>query len=228
MRELGRRQCSVEAIGEEATDVRSPTAQTWFCATSKSGLGHLRRCSNIAHGLRKIAPDAELGLVTNAGTEGLDKSDLVLFRDIVLTGRSDMAARLAGSGAGPVIVDTAIVPGIELLDRPLVLILREMPDHKVGQFRLPGGRKWDLVIVPNPADHWLPDADRLSAGRRRLSDDLPKDSQGKPATSEIPVLLVATAEAEPKRRLLCCEISSTASYWRRDAWLEGVLRSGRQ
>ncbi|NIA69669.1 hypothetical protein HBA54_13790 [Pelagibius litoralis] len=70
--------------------------------------------------------------------------------------RPNMTGRLAGESVTAIVVDTAIVPRLNSRDEPLVLILREMPEDRVEAFRLPGERPWDLVIVPNPEDHWMP------------------------------------------------------------------------
>ena len=127
----------------------------WFLATSKSGLGHLRRISNIAGHLGDGR--AAVGLLTNAELSGLDAADRSVFGQVRVAERAEMANRLAGEDVGRIVVDTAVVPGIERRDEPLALILREMPEDRVERFRLPGGRPWDLVIVPNPEEHWMPE-----------------------------------------------------------------------
>jgi len=47
----------------------------------------------------------------------------------------------------------------------LILILRETVENKVDQFRLPSGRLWDQVLIPNPADHWNVEPDTVGAKR---------------------------------------------------------------
>jgi len=126
-----------------------------FCATGKTGLGHLRRCATIAGAVRRLAPDEPIGLATNAAVAGLEPADRAAFNLIETVERGAFAAGL--SGRGPVVVDTAVVPGLAALDRPLVLILRETPHQRVARFALEEGRPWDLIIVPNPQEHWFPE-----------------------------------------------------------------------
>ncbi|TQV83331.1 hypothetical protein [Denitrobaculum tricleocarpae] len=171
----------------------APPGTAWFLATSKSGLGHLRRISNIAVHLAQDDTRPVLGLMTNAEVSGLEERDQAAYSHVRLAERAQMASRLAAESVSGVIVDTALVPGIERQDSPLVLVLREMPKDRLEGFRLPGGRPWDLVIVPNPEDHWMPDTDSGFARDiaavgwiYRPSDALPRP----PAPS--PRLLIAT------------------------------------
>jgi predicted glycosyltransferase len=133
----------------------------WFCATGKTGLGHLRRCATIARAMRLLEPDQPIALATNATIAGVEDADRAAFSLIeTVVERGEFAARIKACGNGPVVVDTAILPGLAALDRPLALILRETPPERVAQFRLEAGRPWDQVIIPNPRDHWLPEIDR--------------------------------------------------------------------
>lgn len=136
----------------------SPNA-IWFCATGRTGFGHLRRCTVIARAVRQLAPDRSIGLLTNAAPAGLEMIGRATFDEIEVLDRADMAARLACRGEGPVVVDTAVLPGLADLRRPVALILRETPQDRVARFHLGSGRPWDLVLVPNPAEHWIPDLD---------------------------------------------------------------------
>jgi predicted glycosyltransferase len=136
-----------------------------FCATGKSGLGHLRRVTNVVAALRQMRPDLFVGLISNAEINGLSQEEQVGFSYIGQTAREQMATHLKELSSGPVIVDTAVLPGLETLDVPLCLILRETVEERLGDFRLPNGREWDLVCVPNPADHWLPDGTKIGAKR---------------------------------------------------------------
>ncbi|HSF96330.1 MAG TPA: hypothetical protein VLA52_14990 [Thermohalobaculum sp.] len=129
----------------------------WFCATGKTGLGHLRRCSTVARALQELAPRTPVGLATNAAIAGLEPADRAAFAVIETMEREDIGRGIAGRGHGPAVADTAVLLGLEALERPLVLILRETPADRVERFRLERGRPWDLVIVPNPQDHWLPE-----------------------------------------------------------------------
>ena len=179
----------------------------WFLATSKSGLGHLRRISTIAREARRLDPATTLGLMTNAQLSGLEEQDRACFGREALAERTEMAASLPTDPGGAIVVDTAVVPGIDSRTEPLALILREMPAERVEAFRLPGGRPWDLVVVPNPSDHWLPDigpdftADLAPVGwiyRTPDADDRQADG--------VPRILVATGGggkadgADPLRR----------------------------
>lgn len=138
----------------------------WFCATGKSGLGHLRRATSIAVEMRGLNPNTSIGLLTNAPPSGLPVSDLAAFSAVEICARPDMAAWLGQrQDISAVAIDTAILDGIETLDVPLAIILRETPRDRQARFALPGGREWDLMVVPNPPDHWLPDP--VSAPARR-------------------------------------------------------------
>ena len=135
-----------------------PTSEMiWFLATSKSGLGHLRRISNIAGHIAGGDERPAIGLMTNAKVSGLDETDRSLYGRMKVFERAEMAAGLAVEDVTAIVIDTAIVPEIHQRHEPLILILREMPEDRVEHFRLPAGRPWDLVIVPNPEGHWLPD-----------------------------------------------------------------------
>ncbi len=127
----------------------------WFCATGKTGLGHLRRCAHVAQALRTLRPTLDIGLVTNASPADVERSHGDLFSSVVFAERARMADVLAGRGSGPVVVDTAVVPDIDRLARPLILILRETPEDRQAGFSL-AARRWDLVLVPNPQSHWMP------------------------------------------------------------------------
>ncbi|ETX09222.1 glycosyltransferase [Candidatus Entotheonella palauensis] len=131
----------------------------WFCATGKTGLGHLRRCATIAKALRRLAPGCCIGLATNATVAGLEPADIAAFTQIEIVDRQSMADRIAGRSNGPIVVDTAVLPGLATTNRPLVLILRQTPEDRLERFRLQDGRPWDLVMVPNPRADWWPELD---------------------------------------------------------------------
>ncbi len=134
-----------------------------FCATSKTGLGHLRRATKIAAALGQRQPDYRIELVTNAPLRGLAPEESALFDPVRLSPRGEMARLLTESPADCIVVDTAVIPGLSSLHQPLCLILRETPGNRVCQFALPQSRPWDLVIVPNPQEHWLPPATEITA-----------------------------------------------------------------
>ena len=130
----------------------------WFLATSKSGLGHLRRISNIAGHMTEDGKSPAIGLLTNAHLPpARDEANRQIYSHVKVAERPKMADRLAGEDVAAIVVDTAIVPRIDSWNEPLVLILREMPAGRIKEFRLPAGRPWDLVVVPNPEGHWMPD-----------------------------------------------------------------------
>jgi predicted glycosyltransferase len=137
-------------------------AEICFLATSKSGLGHLRRSATVAHGLRQIAPERILRLITNAKPEGLEPEDIAAFDTVHVAERAVMVGALPPARGRILVLDTITVPGIEAISAPLVLILREAPDAALHRFCLAGGRPWDRVIVANPRDHWLPGARLLT------------------------------------------------------------------
>jgi predicted glycosyltransferase len=138
-------------------------AEICFLATSKSGLGHLRRTVTIAHAVRSIAPDRILRLISNAPPDGLEPNDIAVFASIQVAERSKMAEALPRNGEITLVLDTITVPGIETVAAALALVLREAPDEQLHRFRLNGGRLWDDVIVANPHDHWMPDAGAINA-----------------------------------------------------------------
>ena len=163
-------------------------ATIWFLATAKSGLGHLRRISTIAGHMANGDKCPAVGLMTNAGLSGLEESDRRIYAHVAFAERAEMAGRLAAESVTGVVVDTAIVPRLDRRDEPLVLILREMSKDRIEGFRLLGGRPWDLVIIPNPENHWMPNLARgftrnvlavgwiyrLSAAAARPMSALPK------------------------------------------------------
>lgn len=131
-----------------------------FFATSKSGLGHLRRSSTIARAIRTQDPDRKLRLVTNAPPEGLEPADLDAFHQIHVAEKADMAA-LLGDGSTAVL-DTMNLADLEGKGSPRVLVLRETHQGQMGRF-VPVAQPWDSVIIANPANHWLPDMPKHSA-----------------------------------------------------------------
>jgi predicted glycosyltransferase len=136
-----------------------------FCATGKSGLGHLRRITNLVTGLRQLRDDLKVHLISNADISGLTRDEGNAFASTHKVDRRDMAEAAMRLGPSPVVVDTAVLPGLEATKAPLCLILRETVAEKISDFNLPGGRKWDLVCVPNPEEHWMPPIGAINAKR---------------------------------------------------------------
>jgi predicted glycosyltransferase len=136
-----------------------------FLATGKSGLGHIRRITNIAGAMHGLAPHLSLGLTVNAPLAGLSTEEAGWFSSVSHSERRHMAADLHLTGSGPVAVDTAIIPGLADVDAPLCLVLRETAADKLEAFNLVGGRPWDLVCIPNPTIHWMPVAGAIHALR---------------------------------------------------------------
>ena len=141
------------------------TASIAFCLSSRTGLGHLRRATNIAAKVKRQAPAAVLTLITNGSPSALSRSERALFSNVVVCERDDMARHAHAAGPDIVAVDTAIIPRIELLPQPLALIVREMPAQRLAKFRLPNARPWDLVLVAAPQADWSPDPNILTARR---------------------------------------------------------------
>lgn len=135
-----------------------------FCATGKTGLGHLRRITNIAQAVRERAA-CPMDLLTNAPASGLAQEEIDLYRRIDIATRGEMARRLLVGDHGPVVVDTAVLPGLHAVARPLCLILRETVRARLGMFRLEGGRPWDLIVLPQPAGEWGLAPEAVSARR---------------------------------------------------------------
>lgn len=136
-----------------------------LCATGKSGLGHLRRLTNIALQLRKQRPTLHLDLYTNAEPAALSTDELGLFAAVRLCERSEMAARLVAEEHELVLVDTAVLPGLEQVRGRLCLVLRETIESRLHEFRLGARRRWDLVLLPNPPATFDPPAELLGAQR---------------------------------------------------------------
>jgi len=125
-----------------------------FCATSRSGLGHLRRLSWIAGALRRGAPRLVLDLLTNADTSSVPFS-LDAYSSRLHLERAAMTSALAASPPTVVVVDTAVLPGLEAVRAKRCLLLRRVADEHVGRFALPG-TPWDLVVTPHPPNEWSP------------------------------------------------------------------------
>lgn len=143
----------------------SPAVNVAMCATGRSGLGHLRRITNIATALKQAGPNSKLQLVSNAPVAAMHGHEKALFENCVLAERGAMAQRAEVRTSHITVVDTAVLPGLHECSGKLCLVLRETMPCKLQEFRLAGGRKWDLVLVPNPAEHWQPDADAIGAKR---------------------------------------------------------------
>ncbi len=170
-----------------------PDADICFLATSKSGLGHLRRVATIARRLREVAPQRSLHLISNAKPQGLTEADLQAFGTVQVLERDHMAKGVAATGAGVLVLDTIIVPGVEELGLPLALVLRETPLAQLCRFGLPGGRPWDLVIIANPTDHWMPQAADLHARAVAPVGWIYRPTGTRQAVGErLPTVLVAT------------------------------------
>ena len=126
-----------------------------FCATGKSGLGHIRRITNIAVELRRQRPGFKLRLICNANLVGVQNSERALYQEILQVDRNSMVTRMPDGAA--IVVDTAVLPGLESCKQPLCLILRQTRVSQVASFSLGKKRSWDLVLAPNPPAVWTPD-----------------------------------------------------------------------
>lgn len=143
----------------------SRTADVVMCATGRSGLGHLRRMTNIAGSLRQLLPQRDIRLISNAPVAALHDHERNLFSNTVLAERAEMARTPDVLNAHITVVDTAVLPGLHEAAGKLCLVLRETILSRLHEFQLEAGRKWDMVLVPNPKDHWLPDAAVVGADR---------------------------------------------------------------
>ena len=127
-----------------------------FMASSRSGLGHIRRAASIARAIKARRPNLGIGLFTNAVVAGLTVEDMTAFDRIEVIERSAMMNQAAALEPLVIVADTMAPEGIEGSRAARALILREMPQERLGRLRLPAGAAWDLVLVPNPARHWTP------------------------------------------------------------------------
>lgn len=169
------------------------SADICFLATSKSGLGHLRRSATIAVRLRALAPERKLHLISNARPAGMKDDELRAFDSVQVLERERMADGVVRTEAAVVVLDTLTVPEIESLGLPLVLVLRETPDDQLDRFRLAEAKPWDLVIIANPLAHWMPRSASLSAGRMVPAGWIYRPTGcRKGSGSALPTVLVAT------------------------------------
>ena len=164
-----------------------------FCATGKSGLGHLRRVTNVAAAMRERAPEHALELLTNAALGGLEGEEAGYYRAASTVGREQMARALVAAAADVVVVDTAVIPDLEQVAAPLCLILRETVAERLQRFRLGGTRPWDLIVVPNPPQHWLPAPGALPARRIEAVGWIYRSAARKRVErSAVPTILIAS------------------------------------
>lgn len=131
-------------------------------------------------------------LVTNARPEGLTAGDLAGFSQVHVCPRGEMAPFLARSGFGLALLDTLKLPGISAYTRQAVLILRETPDALVAGFRRDDGRPWDMVIVPNPRAHWMPDPDEGFAREIRAAGWIRRPTGRRDPDAQSTGIVVAT------------------------------------
>lgn len=135
----------------------SPDIHIAFLGTSRSGLGHLRRIANIARQVASLDPLTRMMLITNAAPVGLGRDDVAPFKQIFVCKTSDMSRVLVNAGVSLAIADTMTLPGIGGYRGRAALILREMPEERLSRLRRDDGKAWDIVLVPNAADHWTPE-----------------------------------------------------------------------
>lgn len=164
-----------------------------FMATSRSGLGHIRRVASIARALKEGTVQPRIGLFTNAAIAGLTREDMAAFDSSMVMERADMAAIAGKCGAQVVVADTMLPEGLETIAARRALILRETPDDRLGRLRLPGTNPWDLVLMPNPASHWLPSGEPGYALRMIATGWIYRRPRTLvPPVRRVPLLLVAT------------------------------------
>ena len=93
----------------------------------KTGLGRLRRVTNIAAALAARAPHRPLALLTNAALGGLDDDEARLYRAIASEPRDEMARSLRTRGCALAVVDTAVLPDLHAGKR---LLVTEQATHR--------------------------------------------------------------------------------------------------
>lgn len=142
---------------DDTESVMSSGYDIAFLGTSRSGLGHVRRIANIAQEIARRNARVRMILITNAEPAGLGRDDLAPFRRIVTCPTADMAGCLATTQVSLAVVDTMALPGIGAFRGQTALILRETPRERLERFCRDDGRLWDLVLVPNSEEHWMPD-----------------------------------------------------------------------
>ncbi len=178
-----------------------------FCVTSKSGLGHLARIHHIAHAMRDDADFGTLSLLTNAEFpsdvfHGHQKG-MNVFNEVRISEKSHFTSTLAELQAHIVVIDTAVVPEVDQITVPKVLVMRETRKEKLPLFAPTSGKGWDLIIVPNPPDHWSPDRQLLPAHSIRHVGWIYDDSAVKPECSK----------GDVQRRILLCAGGGGNSEW---------------
>ncbi len=132
-------------------------------------------------------------MISNACPEGMDDHALRAFDTVQVLERDRMTKAVANTHAGVLVLDTITVPGIELLGMPLALVLRETPDDQLHRFRLAQGKPWDLAIIANPKDHWMPQPADLAAHSVVPAGWIYRPTGRKKGTgSPVPTVLVAT------------------------------------
>lgn len=170
-----------------------PDGNICFFATSKSGLGHLRRSATIARCVQALAPARALHLISNAPPKGLADADLAAFSSIQVVERDLMAEASVRTGSSVMVLDTMTARGLESLDTPMALILRETPADQLHRFALAKARQWDLILVANPQDHWMPDTQILGAHDMVATGWIYRPTgRRQTAPQKTPTILVAT------------------------------------
>lgn len=163
------RSCGISRAVEKSVDEQepamSPDFHIAFLGTSRSGLGHLRRIANVARQIANREPRSCMTLITNAEPDGLGQDDLAPFRQVIVCETSDTSRVLVDAQISLAVADTMTLPGIGAYRGRTALILRETPQDRLSRFRLDDGRPWDLILVPNTANHWTPDLPRDFAHR---------------------------------------------------------------
>ncbi|WP_425101514.1 hypothetical protein [Tropicibacter sp. S64] len=97
-----------------------------------------------------------MGLYCNAEATGALGGGLGAFDRVIVVDRGGMAEAAHRARATLAVSDMMVVPGLRNVARRRVLILRETPEDRIPKLALEGGVAWDRIIVPNPANHWIP------------------------------------------------------------------------
>ena len=187
-----------------------------FLAAARSGLGHVRRLTNIARHLAGQGIDLELGL--NAEPAGLEAGERAFFSTVHRCERASMAELAKARSADLVVADTLELPKLAGFAGKRALVLRETPLERQPRFRLADGEIWDLTIVPNPEDHWFPDSELIGSHATESVGWIYRQARSLPPLGRWPVLLVATGGGGDD------EAAATLhrTIW---PWLSGLLRT---
>ncbi|MGB8818788.1 MAG: glycosyltransferase [Rhizobiaceae bacterium] len=169
------------------------SADIIFMATSRSGLGHIRRTASVALAVKARRPDLSIALFTNAPIGGLPEGDLAAFDETAIAERAQMTGLAGARQPQMIVADTMAPEGIARSPVTRVLILRQMPQDRLARLQLPNGAPWDLALVPNPRTHWMPELGNAFAKHIFATGWIYRKAQRRVLSPrKTPLLLIAT------------------------------------